>query len=55
MEDLDTTAMDTLIRQQNLKTVWAGRFEFTEEQREQLYTAAFEEWGPAWIQRIQEP
>lgn len=55
MDDLDTTAMETAIRQRNLKLAWQGRLAFTDDEREHLYAAAFAEFGVDWIRRIQEP
>lgn len=50
------TPEETAIHQANLRLAWTLYLveQWGEVNREKLFAAAFEEWGPEWVARIQE-
>lgn len=56
MEDVDPVALAMLIRRRNLRRAFqlASVEQWSAEDRNHLYAACFSEWGPDWINKVQE-
>jgi hypothetical protein len=45
--------METQIRRKNLRTAWAGRFDWSVADWTRLELLCFQEWGETWRDKVE--